>query len=216
MSIRQVLKARSRVRHEETEALFWGAAGFANAAAYTRYLGAMARAHGRLGLAAATLRGDVQETRHHQAALTALSDDLSVDLSGDLPAELSADGLAAEAAGLGLPDLSNALSCEAQAWGVSYALLGSCLGAQVLARSMADLPWGAQAPMAYLTQASAFAKSGALKQFFAALEAASPDADQATAGAHLVFDLLSAAVQTPSQIIACRRSPVRNIKEVAL
>ena len=179
-SIRQRLKARSRVRHEDTEALFWGEAGFANAAAYGRYLRAMAQVHGSLGLAAAALRGDLSETRHHRDALEALTR----DLDGALPVPIP-----------------RVLASESQAWGVSYALLGSCLGAQVLARNLAMLPWGAEAPMGYLTHAGDFAKSGALKQFFTALEAAAPDVDAATEGAHLVFDALSAAV-TADQMTA--------------
>ncbi|CUH77371.1 Heme oxygenase [Tritonibacter multivorans] len=172
MSIRQELKARSRARHEDTEALFWGDAGFADAQAYARYLRAMAHVHGSLGLAAAALRGDLAETRHHRDALVALSRDL----------------------GQALPAVSpRSLASESEAWGVSYALLGSCLGAQVLSRSLSTLPWGAAAATTYLAHAGGFAKSGALKQFFGALDAAAPDAEQATQGAHLVFDTLSEA-----------------------
>lgn len=194
-SLRQQLKARTLRRHVATEALFGGQAGLLAPATYRLYLQAMAHVHGTLGRAAARVRADAQEAAHHDAALLALGADLQQpQASIDAPP---------------LPQpLSQPLS-QAQAWGVSYALLGSCIGAQVLLRGLeaAGETTAGQAttgqemagqetereavPKAYLTEAARFAKSGGLKRFFTALEVAAPDAVSATEGAHMVFDALS-------------------------
>lgn len=77
------------------------------------------------------------------------------------------------------------------AWGVAYALAGSSLGAaSILASGTFDPAW----PRRYLCAARDYARSGALRRDFAALEAAGPEIAQAREGALAVFDVIKNTV----------------------
>ena len=73
------------------------------------------------------------------------------------------------------------------AWGALYALNGSALGASVLLRSAVPDSW----PLFYLQEMASFAKSGRLARFFADLDVAGCDPDEALHGAGLVFDAIA-------------------------
>lgn len=167
-SPRFLLRDMTASDHARAEAVHYQDQKFADQEAYFRYLACLYRAHKELGSAAAKQRNDPEEHAHHNQCAALICSDLGQRLgSATTVIQLSED----------------------QAWGVSYALIGSALGATTILRAMHEqVDW----PIDYLKATVAFAKSKGVAQFFGDLNAAAPEPDQAAAGARLVFDIIAA------------------------
>ena len=170
-SPRFLLRDMTAADHARAEAVHYRDQKFADQAGYFGYLACLYRAHSELGSAAAGMRGDAREGAHHDRSAALICADLgrvpvSDTVPGPGPARLSA----------------------AQSWGVSYALIGSALGATTVLRALqGDVNW----PLGYLQATAAFATSNGVARFFAALNAAAPEPEQAASGARLVFDVIA-------------------------
>lgn len=166
---RHLLKTAIRTAHERAEAGWVTEGRFADRAAYTAWLTAMAGAHVALGGPAARLLRDPEWRNEERARLSALKTDLSVALP--------------------VHEYSHGRS-DSWAWGVAYALNGSAMGASVLLKSGAvSSGW----PRRYLTVLRDYATSGRLHGFFRDLEGLRMDLDEASAGARDVFAALAPA-----------------------
>ncbi|QBF30665.1 hypothetical protein [Thalassococcus sp. S3] len=162
---REQLQVSTRCPHIQLEAEVWPAGGFSGKAHYVRLLEALRSAHLEVGLRAALGRADRQAADHEYAALRCLDQDLG-------PTSRSA----------GKRPLS-----EAEAWGVSYVLIGSTAGAKTILNSESMKPeW----PQAYLEYQRDFARSGGLRRFFDALDAATIDLARTKAAAIHLFERL--------------------------
>ncbi|MEL6979410.1 MAG: hypothetical protein AAGM38_12135 [Pseudomonadota bacterium] len=183
------LKAGTAALHEKTEALFWSAEGFENVAAYQRFLDAMRAAHERFGRAAAA-------RLPHAPGLS------------DEPALI--DALRRDGAARPDPEVAPPRRSADAAWGAAYALRGSALGAAMILRSPSLRPaW----PRAYLEASAQQARNGAVKRFFAAMEAAQPDWDEAARGAEAVFALIhdiGAAAPSRDAALSLDAAPARD------
>ncbi|MCV3272753.1 heme oxygenase-like domain-containing protein [Roseobacter sinensis] len=164
---RAVLRRRTRNCHERAEEAWFRGGEFGSRLSYEGWLAALCRAHSELGLPSARRLGDDQYIAIECGRCLALNEDL---------------GTTGAVTGQAVQRTTS------WAWGVQYALNGSALGASVLLKSGAlQDGW----PRAYLTQMQAFATSGALKRFFATLDALDLDIREAEAGAERVFSSLS-------------------------
>jgi len=133
---------------------------------YQTWLTALLVAHSELGRSSAQLLGNPAFSTTEQTRCALLESDLNRHC----------------------PDhIEFRLKTKSWAWGVQYALNGSSLGASVLLKSGA---LGRAWPREYLKSMKEFATSGALKQFFAALDDEPFSVDEAVAGAESVFGLL--------------------------
>ncbi|MEL7104393.1 MAG: biliverdin-producing heme oxygenase [Pseudomonadota bacterium] len=166
---RHVLKAATKSAHQRAEARWVTEGRFADRAAYSAWLAAMAGVHVTLGAPAARLLNDPSWRNEERQRLAALK----ADLSADLP-ECDTS-----------PERSGSW-----AWGVAYALNGSAMGASILLKSGAVASgW----PRRYLTVLRAYATSGRLHGFFAELAHQGIDLDEAGTGAKDVFAALAQA-----------------------
>jgi heme oxygenase len=165
--MRETLKQATREAHLQAEAVWMGDAGFEALEDYRAWLHALKRAHAHLGLAAA------RQVRN--PSFVTLEQDRLSALAGDLGQRIKPE------------QIEPTLLTESQAWGVLYALNGSALGGSVLLKAGHTAPdW----PTAYLQTMQAYARSGALAQFFRNLEAVDIVHSEAVSGAKLVFWLL--------------------------
>lgn len=169
------LRDATSMDHAAAEAVHYAHQKFADKNAYFDYLTSLYAAHLTLGLPAAQLRQDVGEEAYHQTHVGLICEDL-----GHTPRPESA---------------CDPVRSLGEAWGISYALIGSALGATAVLR---DLGSSSDWPTAYLDASARFAKSRGVATFFAALNAANPDPDEATFGARRVFARIAGQV-TPEK-----------------
>ena len=168
---RSILKTLTTPMHKAAEAVHWSDDGFADLDRYRRFLTAMRSAHLALGLPAAQCRSDMESMAREQVLIACLSTDLDGNTA-------RTDAACRDGMRIGF------------AWGVTYALSGSALGAgMILASGTLGQDW----PRRYLTAQHGFASSGGVRRVFEALNAAEPDIDDALKGARAVFDMAAAA-----------------------
>lgn len=135
------LRDATRDLHAAAEDKWMPMRRFASEDGYRGFLSALLQAHHRLGRPAALRRADHDDIRREEARITALCQDLgTAPPAPAAPTEMA----------------------ERYAWGVSYVLNGSALGAALL---LGQNHVGPRWPRAYLTQSQQFAKSGALRDF---------------------------------------------------
>ena len=165
---RAFLRTATQSAHTAAEDRWTDHGSFASRAQYDGFLSVALECHLKLGLPAAEAR--MQGIAFERHRIVALAQDLNCDVPvrSASPSGISAD----------------------YAWGVSYALNGSAIGASILLKSDHRLKsW----PTAYLALLQGYAKAGHLAQFFDALEAAPLDAERALQGAVDVFDMIGSA-----------------------
>ena len=134
---------------------------------YETFLEALLFAHKNYGLPAARARTDADDIDEENGRIIALSQDLCIT-----------DGR---------PPSIRAMS-ESYAWGVSYVLNGSALGAATMLKTgYIHANW----PHRYMNTARAYATSGRLARFFQDLDYSDINIDDATRGASMVFSQLA-------------------------
>lgn len=165
-STREALRVAVQDLHDAAEAEWADPSGFASVDRYLAFLGALQRAHLVLGLPAAQALPDPEYVAHEEDRIRALHHDL-----GTVP----------DPAGAG------PVQSPAYAWGVSYALQGSSVGAAIMLKHGAIRPgW----PDRYMQLGRDHVRSGDLNRFFDRLDAAAPPMNAATEGASDVFRIL--------------------------
>ncbi len=164
---RESLRHQTREDHNRAESTWTKSGRFDSRQDYNAWLTALYHVHSALGVAAAQTLGASWLIDKEQSRCRALERDLGTCGSEKTPEKTGT---------------------RSWAWGVQYALNGSALGASLLLKSGAiDDSW----PRNYLTEMQAFAKSGALKQFFSSLDRTPVDIEEAGHGARSVFGALA-------------------------
>lgn len=160
-SNRSYLRHMTDAAHARAE-LGWTEDGrFTARRRYDDWLAALLKTHLSLGLPAS--RALAEGAEEEEARIAALCADLAVPVI--LPRQ-------------------TAPMDPAAAWGVGYALNGAALGASLLLKGGGTASdW----PTAYLQRMQNYARSGALKHFFAALDQTPLDRTAAAKGASTVF-----------------------------
>ncbi len=177
-STRSWLREATRGLHEDAEAMWMPAAAFRSKDSYRGFLSALLQAHARLGLPAARRRGDTAAQLSEQARIDALCRDLQHRLPRQHP-----------------PQKMSAL----YAWGVSYVLNGSTLGASLLiSKGYLEASW----PRSYLETSRAFAKSGQLRSFFDQLDDLPMGAPELLRGAVETFEIIKTGAPPPERMPA--------------
>lgn len=162
-TVRDILQRQTATAHERVERLFWTDRGFPSRRHYDGFLRGLQSAHATLGLPAAEHRG-AEAVFAELAALDALSRDV-----GPAPLPLQT------------------VRTESEGWGISYALIGSALGASVILKS-GHIPedW----PTEYLAHMQRLARSGSVKRFFSTIDDGCSDPETGAAGALRVFAVI--------------------------
>lgn len=174
---RSFLRSATRETHDEIDEMYWSHQGFETQNSYHRLLQNMWVAYCTLGVPAVATLHEFGEVFPAYAFLNAIR----ADQLADTPSSP-------------LPD--TCLINESQAWGIGYALVGSCAGAKMMINSGQIKPhW----KTGYLNAASQFASQGGVSEFFKNLDNAHPNLDDATLGALAVFDCLRAPLRTEVQ-----------------
>jgi heme oxygenase len=172
-STRSYLRAATRETHDEIDVIYWSMLGFKTYDSYDRLLQNMLVAYQTLGVPAVRgLKelGDLFPAERFECAI-------SVDRNTQHDA----------------PSIHRTSKISnGQAWGIGYALVGSCAGAKMMINSgHLKSTW----KTGYLTAASEFASQGGVANFFRGIDAAQPDVREASIGAHSVFDCLRAPLR---------------------
>lgn len=168
-SLRHHLRRSTAPNHARAEAVYWTGSDFHGRAGYERYLRALQQAHLVWGCRAADILDQPGESARHAWLAALLAQDCG-DTSVTpehiaLPQPMSQD----------------------EAWGTTYALVGSALGASMILRKLShNHDW----PMGYLRAAQAHAASGGVLRIFDALDASGADRDAAHRGACALFRLI--------------------------
>ncbi len=164
---RAYLKAATQQAHDEAEQHWAPGNLFVDKAVYFQWLSVLMEVHHTLGQPAAHALSCEAYIEAEAARRAALCEDLGDMAAGSAESVQRGGG---------------------HAWGVLYALNGSAIGASVLLKS-GRIPgdW----PTSYLLCMQEFARSKALKTFFAELDAQSFDMDDARCGAERVFSMFS-------------------------
>ena len=172
-SIRKILQAKTKLAHQNAEAVHWSNSAFDQLEGYHRFLSCMLRAHVELGLPAASKHRADGARLHEWCMVEQLEHDL-----------VRAND---ERYSPSYTPRFTRMTIDF-AFGVTYALSGSTLGAtHILNSGTLDENW----PKEHLRAASDFAKRGALARFLSLLEASKPDVRDATAGALSVFEIVA-------------------------
>lgn len=164
--LRSGLRDVTRALHDEIEAIWTPAGGFASRQTYLDFLSTLLLVHRRLGAPAALRRGDPEDVIEEHRRVAGLTEDLDAAPSRTMAVEDIDEGFA---------------------WGVGYVLNGSSLGAAVLLKAGA---LGEDWPTRYLMMGRDYVTSGRLKRFFDALNAVNHDPDTVQEGAFAAFEQL--------------------------
>ncbi|MEM1161760.1 MAG: biliverdin-producing heme oxygenase [Pseudomonadota bacterium] len=179
-TVRTVLRKVTQTLHRQTETVWTPSGRFVSEESYHKFLGALLSAHKEVGLAAAIARGDDEEAEEESRRIEALTADLQLD-----------SPVCAPVPGIEMtPDY---------AWGVSYVLNGSALGASILLKGDALAPhW----PRRYLTLGHQYARSGRLKNFFERLNTEAERSPAVERGATDTFSILFKAAPKRARVDA--------------
>ncbi len=162
--IRAELRRWTRTLHDQVESQYWSKDGFISLSHYSEFLWALGCAHVRWGIPSAICRQDIDDLRREHNLVRLLSIDLGVSFPATPP--------------------DCAINKSGYAWGASYVLTGSSLGAvSILQSGHVDPQW----PCAYLRECTTFVKTNGVRDFFHKLEAATPNLANAGSGARSVF-----------------------------
>lgn len=166
LSLRHYLRRSTAPDHARAEAVHWTGSDFRDRAGYERYLNALQQAHLVWGCGAAQVLDQPDEAARHEVYAGLIAEDCRSDPPGaTTPASMSRD----------------------MAWGVTYALVGSALGASMILRKLLQAhDW----PMAYLKASHAHATSGGVLRIFDALDASGADRNRARQGACALFRVI--------------------------
>lgn len=183
LGTRRWLREHTRDLHDAAEARWMTPRGFGSKAQYFGFLSALLRTHLHLGLAAALKRNDKDAAWLETARINALCDDL----------------------GYAHPDAGPKIKMtEAYAWGVSYVLNGSALGASMLlSHGYIIKTW----PSAYLMHGQRFAKSGQLRGFLDRIDRLPAGDKELLRGAVDTFRMVGEDLQTTGSARPMIREP---------